>query len=269
VTALPHVLLGRDVWRGLTAFVSTFAAVLRQKWETSLMDDSLLRERGMKLAKAKLGTVTEAAKGAVTREGIGRMKHIDIHCQWLNEKVLRNEIEIGVIKGVRNPAVLLTKAVDKTCLVRHREALGWVQWRDMNGGVDKKVNFQNLQSSSTRAVFFVPAARKIWQHCITVGAIIALTLSSARAESNMSVSSTACIAAPVQSAIESSWQLFAVIVLIIFLITIGPRPSCIRRCGYCGCTFYAEHRRQMRCPRCGNRVSQPSVPEPDSEPEEM
>jgi hypothetical protein len=37
VTALPHILSDRDVWRGLTAFDSTFAAVLRQKWKTSLM----------------------------------------------------------------------------------------------------------------------------------------------------------------------------------------------------------------------------------------
>jgi hypothetical protein len=42
---------------------------------------SLLRELGMKLAKPKLWTDAEAAKGAVTREGIGRMKHIDIRFQ--------------------------------------------------------------------------------------------------------------------------------------------------------------------------------------------
>jgi ribosomal protein S27AE len=41
----------------------------------------------------------------------------------------------------------------------------------------------------------------------------------------------------------------------------GPRPSCIRRCLRCGCTFYAEQRKRMRCPRCGSTVKQPE-PEP-------
>ncbi len=36
----------------------------------------------------------------------------------------------------------------------------------------------------------------------------------------------------------------------------GPRPSCIRRCMRCGCTFYAEQRKRMRCPRCGSTVKE-------------
>jgi hypothetical protein len=214
VTALPHILSDRDVLRGLTAFAATFAAVLRQKWKTSLMDDSRLRDVGMELAKPMLWTEAGAVKGAVTREGNGGMEHSDIRFHGLNEKVLRNEIETGVLKGVLNPEDLSTKAVDKTCLIRHRVALGLVQLSDMDGGVGKKFNFQNFQPSSTRAVFSVPTAHKIGQHCLTVGAILAMTLSSVQAESNMAVVSTACSAAPLQSAASiSPWQLFGHIVI--------------------------------------------------------
>ncbi len=49
---------------------------------------------------------------------------------------------------------------------------------------------------------------------ITVGAMLAMTISSARAESNMAVVSTACSAAPLQSeASISPWQLFGHIVI--------------------------------------------------------
>ncbi len=61
------------------------------------------------------------------------------------------------------------------------------------------------------------------------------------------------------SVFGAAWVFFEMEVV----IELGPRPTCIRRCGRCGCTFYAEHRPQMRCPRCGNLVSQPPVPDPD------
>jgi hypothetical protein len=167
---------------------------------------------------------------AVTREGVGRMGCVDIRFQWLYEKVLRNEVEVGVVGGVRGPADLLAGAVDKTCLVRRREALGLVRLRDVDGGIGRKVSFRNLRPSSARAVFFVPAARKIWQQCITVGAILAMSLSSVRAESNMAVVSTACKAMPSQGYVAAiaPWQLFGHVV--INLVTVVVVLIIVRLC---------------------------------------
>ena len=56
-----------------------------------------------------LGTDSEAAKSFVSRQGFGKMKHIEIRDMWLQKEVRDGKVIVSKIPGVDNPADLMTK----------------------------------------------------------------------------------------------------------------------------------------------------------------
>ena len=56
-----------------------------------------------------LGTDSSAAKSFVSRRGLGRMRHLEIRDLWLQKEVREGRVEVSKIKGVENPADLMTK----------------------------------------------------------------------------------------------------------------------------------------------------------------
>ena len=53
-----------------------------------------------------------AAIGIASRRGSGKVRHIEVGQFWLQDKVMRNEIEVSKIRTDQNPADALTKHVD-------------------------------------------------------------------------------------------------------------------------------------------------------------
>ena len=59
--------------------------------------------------EVKAATDSSAAKSFLSRRGLGKMKHIEICDLWLQEEVLKGQVEVMKVLGTENPADLMTK----------------------------------------------------------------------------------------------------------------------------------------------------------------
>jgi len=59
--------------------------------------------------EVKAATDSSAAKSFLSRRGLGKMKHIEIRDLWLQEEVLKGQVEVMKVLGTENPANLMTK----------------------------------------------------------------------------------------------------------------------------------------------------------------
>ena len=71
---------------------------------------SMHSEMGIKL-RVRVSTDASAAKGIASRRGLGKIRHIEIHQLWVQDKVTSGEIEVRKVNGKENIADILTKHV--------------------------------------------------------------------------------------------------------------------------------------------------------------
>ena len=71
----------------------------------------MLADLGVEV-KIRLRTDASAAKGIASRRGLGKIRHLEVHQLWLQEKVNNREIEVMKVKGEGNLADALTKPLD-------------------------------------------------------------------------------------------------------------------------------------------------------------
>lgn len=69
---------------------------------------SMLKEFGVD-ARISVNTDANAAKGIASRRGLGKMRHIEVHQLWVQDKVASGKIEIRKVDGKANIADGLTK----------------------------------------------------------------------------------------------------------------------------------------------------------------
>ena len=69
---------------------------------------ALLKDLGI-TAKLRLWTDSSAALGICSRQGLGKLRHIDTHTLWVQQAVRSGRFDLKKIKGDENPADLLTK----------------------------------------------------------------------------------------------------------------------------------------------------------------
>ena len=69
---------------------------------------SLLRDLGVDL-KIRVWTDSTATIGICGRDGLGKLRHIDTQCLWLQHQVRGGRIDLRKIKGTENPADVFTK----------------------------------------------------------------------------------------------------------------------------------------------------------------
>ena len=69
---------------------------------------SLFADLGIPLG-VTVWTDSSAAMGICTRQGLGKLRHIDTQALWIQEKVRTKQITLRKVKGDVNPADLLTK----------------------------------------------------------------------------------------------------------------------------------------------------------------
>ena len=84
---------------------------------------SLARDLGVE-SKAVLHTDANAALGIVAREGLGKLRHVNVQYLWLQDRLRGGEIAAKKVLGTDNPADLLTKNLAAHDVIRHSEALG-------------------------------------------------------------------------------------------------------------------------------------------------
>ena len=73
---------------------------------------SMLYDMGVE-ADIEINTDASAAKGIASRKGVGRVRHIEVHQLWVQEKVSSGEIVINKVRGEDNIADILTKFVGR------------------------------------------------------------------------------------------------------------------------------------------------------------
>ena len=74
----------------------------------ALGQQSLFRDLGVEL-QVCVWTDSTAAVGISTRQGLGKLRHIDTHTLWIQERVRNKSLKLRKVRGDCNPADLLTK----------------------------------------------------------------------------------------------------------------------------------------------------------------
>ena len=67
-----------------------------------------------------------AAKGILDRQGIAKVRHIDVNCLWLQEECAKKIVPLVKIPGEVNSAELMTKRLAITMILRHMATLNLV-----------------------------------------------------------------------------------------------------------------------------------------------
>ena len=69
---------------------------------------ALLRDMGHEVP-LRVWTDSSAAIGICSRQGLGKLRHLDTHTLWVQQAVRTGRFQLRNIPGERNPADLLTK----------------------------------------------------------------------------------------------------------------------------------------------------------------
>ena len=69
---------------------------------------ALLRDVGVVLP-VRVWADSTATIGICGRQGLGKLRHIDTQCLWIQQKVRGKKIELFKVRGEENPADLFTK----------------------------------------------------------------------------------------------------------------------------------------------------------------
>ena len=81
----------------------------------SLGYQALLADVGIQIP-IRVWTDSSATIGICGRQGLGRLRHIDTQCLWIQQRVRDGTIQLYKVRGDENPADLFTKHL--TCLER-------------------------------------------------------------------------------------------------------------------------------------------------------
>ena len=69
---------------------------------------ALLRDFGLE-PPFRVWTDSSAALGICSRQGLGKLRHLDIHTLWVQQAVRSKRLVMKKVSGEENPADLLTK----------------------------------------------------------------------------------------------------------------------------------------------------------------
>ena len=58
----------------------------------------------------RVHTDSSASIGMCTRQGVGRVRHMDTQAMWIQQRIRNNDLDLYKVAGEANPADLLTKA---------------------------------------------------------------------------------------------------------------------------------------------------------------
>ena len=69
---------------------------------------SIMRDFGLAVP-VRVWTDSSAALGISTRSGLGKLRHLETHTLWVQEKVRTGAIQVRKVRGDVNPADVFTK----------------------------------------------------------------------------------------------------------------------------------------------------------------
>ena len=83
----------------------------------------MMHDLGVKL-KITVHSDASAAIGIAQRRGVGKVRHIEVHQLWIQDRVGRGDIAVRKVHGDKNPADALTKFVNGGKLKDHMSQVG-------------------------------------------------------------------------------------------------------------------------------------------------
>ena len=72
---------------------------------------ALMRDAGISIP-LRVWTDSESAMGTAGRQGLGKLRHLECHSLWLQQRLRRKELVLLKVPGVENPADLFTKHLE-------------------------------------------------------------------------------------------------------------------------------------------------------------
>ena len=91
----------------LSSGEAEFGGVIRGAGQ-GLGYQSLLKDVGVELP-LRVWTDSSAAIGICSRQGLGKLRHLDTHTLWIQQAVRTRRVDLRKVDGERNPADVLTK----------------------------------------------------------------------------------------------------------------------------------------------------------------
>ena len=86
---------------------------------------SMLGDFGIEVdSRLQIHTDSSAAKGICNRRGLGKVRHLDVHTLWIQDRVNKGDIVIKKVSGESNISDALTKHVDAAKLGQHLSDTG-------------------------------------------------------------------------------------------------------------------------------------------------
>ena len=74
---------------------------------------ALLRDAGVELP-IRVWTDSSAAIGTAGRQGLGKLRHLECHSLWLQQRLRRKEFKLRKVAGEENPGDLFTKHLESS-----------------------------------------------------------------------------------------------------------------------------------------------------------
>ena len=106
---------------------------MRQHWERPNRKEfvSLLRDLGYE-KKPVLAIDANATEHILHRQGIGKLKHIDVAYLWIQDEIRSHRLRVRRVRSEDNVADLGTKPLSKAVIAKHCLALEYVNMNQEN-----------------------------------------------------------------------------------------------------------------------------------------
>ncbi len=85
---------------------------------------ALMKDLGV-ISRAVVAMDSSAALGMVGRQGLGKVRHLDVNKLWLQQRTLREEVQFKKVLGAENPADAFTKPLDQKLIDEHMSRMGF------------------------------------------------------------------------------------------------------------------------------------------------
>ncbi len=83
---------------------------------------AMARDLGIE-AGGMLHTDASAALGIVSREGLGKLRHVNVQFLWIQDRIRGGDLSAHKVNGAENPADLMTKYLPASDIYKHMEHL--------------------------------------------------------------------------------------------------------------------------------------------------
>ena len=88
---------------------------------------TMMKDMGLEVSSAVVALDSAAALGVINRQGIGKIRHLDVGELWLQQRELKKEVSFRKVPGEKNAGDAMTKPVTREVFERHAAFMGY-QW---------------------------------------------------------------------------------------------------------------------------------------------